>query len=317
MGSDRVVTDGDGTPPGRAPGTGNPAHRPLLVWPSGGDHAKVSPVQGHPWNVDFSWTRPDTTPTCLTPQQIDRFHEQGWLVVDDLLDDTTVTALTAELDEIEAEVDAALRAMPDERLFIAEAGAITFAPHAVTRSATARAVSRHPAIAGLCHDLVGPDVRLYWDQIVYKKPDKPRRFPWHQDNGYTFVEPQQYLTVWLSLTDATVEAGCPSVVPGMHVGGTLRHDYVDPLGFQCFPDHPDAIAAPVGRGGAVVFSSLTPHLTGPNTTDAVRKTYILQYAPDGAVKLDGDPFASGDPARIPQDDPDRQYLVVERGVPIA
>ena len=67
----------------------------------------------------------------------------------------------------------------------------------------------------------------------------------------------------------------------------------------------------------VVFSSLTPHLTGPNTTDAVRKTYILQYAPDGAVKLGGDPFAGGEPARITQDDPDRQYLVVERGVPIA
>ena len=33
----------------------------------------------------------------------------------------------------------------------------------------------------------------------------------------------------------------------------------------------------------MVFSSLTPHLTGPNTTDAVRKAYILQYAPTGAV----------------------------------
>ena len=36
-------------------------------------------------------------------------------------------------------------------------------------------------------------------------------------------------------------------------------------------------------GGIVVFSSLSPHLTGPNTSDAVRKAYILQYAPDGAV----------------------------------
>ncbi|MEZ5167264.1 MAG: hypothetical protein R2695_12550 [Acidimicrobiales bacterium] len=34
----------------------------------------------------------------------------------------------------------------------------------------------------------------------------------------------------------------------------------------------------VRAGGAVVFSSLTPHMTGPNTTSAVRKTYILQYA---------------------------------------
>ncbi|MEZ5244479.1 MAG: phytanoyl-CoA dioxygenase family protein [Acidimicrobiales bacterium] len=274
-------------------------------------------MQSHPWNVDFAWTRAETAPCFLTMPEIDQFHEEGWLVVADLIDDDTLTTVTAELDAIEAEVDAALKTLPDERLSIAESGAIVFAPHAVARSAAARALSAHPAIAGLCHDLIGPDVRLYWDQIVYKKPDKPRRFPWHQDNGYTFVEPQQYLTVWLSLSDATVEAGCPWVVPGLHRGGTLLHDYVDPLGFQCFADHADAIPAPVGRGGAVVFSSLTPHLTGPNTTDAVRKTYILQYAPDGAVKLDGDPAAGAEPVRIPQDDPHRQYVVVEQGVPVA
>ena len=51
----------------------------------------------------------------------------------------------------------------------------------------------------------------------------------------------------------------------------------------------------MGKGGIVVFSSLTPHLTGPNTTDAVRKAYILQYAlPDGATIVTGDP-ADGDP----------------------
>ena len=273
-------------------------------------------MRPHPWNVDFTWTRPDTAPRHLRDDEVEHFHEHGWLVLEELLDDESVDVLTAELDEIEAGVDAALKAMPDERLFIAESGAITFSPHAVVQSPAARAVSTHPAIAGVCRDLVGPAVRLYWDQLVYKKPEKPRPFPWHQDNGYTFVEPQQYLTVWLSLTDATVEAGCPWVVPGLHRHGTLAHDYVDPLGFQCFADHPDAIAAPVGRGGAVVFSSLTPHLTGPNTTGAVRKTYILQYAPDGAEKLDGDPTRTEALTRIPQDDPERQYLVVGDGMPV-
>ena len=61
----------------------------------------------------------------------------------------------------------------------------------------------------LCADLLGPDVNLYWDQAVYKKPEKPRRVPWHQDNGYTYIEPQQYLTIWLALTDATEDNGCP------------------------------------------------------------------------------------------------------------
>ena len=83
-------------------------------------------------------------------------------------------------------------------------------------------------------DLIGPDVNLYWDQAVYKKPEKPRRFPWHQDNGYTFIEPQHYLTCWIALTDATEDNGCPWVAPGLHRSGTLAHRYVEPLGYECF-----------------------------------------------------------------------------------
>lgn len=238
-------------------------------------------------------------------------------MIDRLLDPATVDALTSALDALDAEVDAALRTLPDQRLSIAEAGAITFAPHAVVRAPAAQAVSRHPALLAVCRDLIGPDVRLYWDQAVYKKSDRPRRFPWHQDNGYAFVEPQQYLTFWLALTDADERAGCPWVVPGLHRHGTLAHEHVEPLGLQCFEAHPDAVAAPVERGGAVVFSSLTPHLTGPNTTGHARKTYILQYAPDGAVVLEGDPASATPPSRVRQDDPGRQYAVLRNGEPVA
>ena len=134
----------------------------------------------------------------------------------------------------------------------------------------------------LCHDLIGPDVRLYWDQAVYKKPEYPKPFPWHQDNGYTYIEPQAYLTCWLALNDATLDNGCPWVIPGGHLRGTLAHRPSE-LGYVCREnDGPEALAVPVRAGSIVVFSSLMPHRTGPNVTSGVRKSYILQYAPDGA-----------------------------------
>jgi ectoine hydroxylase-related dioxygenase (phytanoyl-CoA dioxygenase family) len=41
-------------------------------------------------------------------------------------------------------------------------------------------------------------------------------------------------------------------------------------------------------GSIVVFSSLTPHKTGPNQSGSVRKSYIVQFAPEGAVAwIDG------------------------------
>ena len=267
----------------------------------------------HPWNHGFHW-EPHTGPfQLLSDSQVAQFDRDGFVVLPDVLSPVDVALAVAEIDVAEASVEAFLRGVDGERLSIAEAGAITFAPHLVARSPRLRELATSPGLVGVCRDLIGPDVNLYWDQAVYKKPEKPRRFPWHQDNGYTFVRPQEYLTCWVALTDATLGNGCPQVARGRHVHGTLRHHYVEPLGWECFEDPDDVAVAEVGAGGVVVFSSLTPHLTGPNTSDAVRKAYILQYAPAGAVILQGDPDGPDAPVEVPADAPDRQFPVLRDG----
>ena len=270
----------------------------------------------HAWNRDFVWRIPHGPYRVLSDADAERFDEDGFVVLEDVLDADALDEVQAVLDGLEAATESALREQPDERAAISEAGAITFTTHIVAHSPVARSFATHPLFVGLCADLVGPDVNLYWDQAVYKKPEKPRRFPWHQDNGYAFVEPQQYLTCWVPLTDATVENGCPVVAPGVHRMGTLAHRYVHPLGFQCFDSPAESVAAEVRRGGVVVFSSLTPHLTGPNTTGAVRKAYILQYAPTGAVVLRGNPKEGPPASREPADAPERQFPVLVDGEPV-
>lgn len=267
----------------------------------------------HPWNGDFTWTDHAGPYTTISPGQARQFDELGFFVLEHAIDDETLDRVRTEIDGFEAEVEEALRQLAGGRAAIAEAGAITFSTHLVTRSEVLRDFARHPVLAGICRDLVGLDANLYWDQAVYKKPEKPRRFPWHQDNGYAFVEPQQYLTCWVALTDATVDNGCPQVVPGLHRLGTLQHRYVEPLGYECFADPAEVVAAPVEAGGIVVFSSLTPHLTGPNVTGAVRKAYILQYAPAGAKIHRGDPAVGPSAEHETADDPERQFAVVRGG----
>ena len=267
------------------------------------------PVELHPWNRGFTWRGHHEPLRRLTSEQAEQFDRDGYVVLHDVFTDDELAPVIEACDTLEATTDEFLASRDDGRFSIAEHGAITFSLFPVLADEAARQFSMHPVFVDLCHDLIGPDARLYHDQAVYKKPEKPRRFPWHQDNGYTFVEPQQYLTCWVALTDATIDNGCPQVVPGLHRLGTLAHHYTDPLGWEIFEDHPDAVAAPVGKGGIVVFSSLSPHLTGPNTTDAVRKAYILQYAPDGAETLHGDPASDAPPTRATTDDPARQFLV--------
>jgi hypothetical protein len=272
-------------------------------------------VEPHPWNTGFAWSDHTGPFRRLTPEQAAGFDEFGFVVLDHVFTDEELAPVIADIDALEAATDQFLAGCDDGRFSIAERGAITFSLFPAAVSEAARSFAAHAVFGDLCHDLIGPDVRLYHDQAVYKKTEKPRRFPWHQDNGYAFVEPQQYLTCWVALTDATVDNGCPVVVPGVHRRGTLQHRFHEPLGWELFEDHPDAVAAPVGAGGIVVFSSLTPHLTGPNTTDSVRKAYILQYAPSGARVLRGDTARPPD-TKVLADDPVRQFPVVVDGVAV-
>lgn len=266
----------------------------------------ASRLRPHPLNQGYEHT-PHAGPLgFLSAEQVRQFDEQGFVVLDDVLDLDELAVLREELDRWEATAESWLRLLGG-RVFIARAGEISFAPHLVLLSPLARAFAAGRVFRGVCRDLIGADVRLYWDQIVYKKPGTAKPFPWHQDNGYTYIEPQSYLTCWVPLVDAPVESGCPWVVPGAHRSGTYAHARTD-LGFVCFENPPaDAVPAPVKAGGMVLFSSLTPHATGPNTTDYVRKAYILQYAPDGARVLD--PAGNGRPACHPY----RQFPVLENG----
>jgi hypothetical protein len=277
----------------------------------------------HPWNRGFDWAPappgdggPDASgdggPDAsgdggLGAERLRSWNEDGFFVLEGAFDPDERAALLADLDPLDAEVTAFLATRPDGKLYVAEQGNLTFSLHPTLRSERARAFCRHPVFQRLTRSLVGPDVRLYWDQAVYKKPERPGTLPWHQDNGYTYVEPQQYLTCWVALTDATRENGCPWVAPGLHRRGTLAHRWTD-AGWECLAaDPPDARPVEVSAGDIVVFSSLTPHKTGPNTSDAVRKAYIVQFAPDGAVALrDGLPPE-------PQDHPERQFPILTGG----
>jgi ectoine hydroxylase-related dioxygenase (phytanoyl-CoA dioxygenase family) len=252
-------------------------------------------LEPHPWNRDFAWTPRRGPFRRISAEDAARFDADGCFVLEGALDADALAACTAAIDPFERRADEALRARPDGRLFIAEAGAITFTPNLAARDPRLRALVSGPPLADVARDLLGPDVRFYWDQAVYKKPERPRVFPVHQDNGYGFVEPQPYLTFWIALTDATLENGCPRVFRGLHRLGTLRHRLL-PEGFSLPLDWERGEPVPLRAGSALVFTSLLPHATGPNTTGAVRKAYIAQYAPEDAVYLHGDPDA-GEPAR--------------------
>jgi ectoine hydroxylase-related dioxygenase (phytanoyl-CoA dioxygenase family) len=260
-------------------------------------------LERHERNREFAWTPLRPPYRRISAAQAAQYDAEGYILLRGAFSQPEIRAVADAIEPFERKTEEFLRAQPGGKVMIAKADAITFTVHISAKSQALRAFSVHPVFQDLCADLVGPKARLYWDQAVYKKPGNLEEFPWHQDNGYTYTEPQQYLTCWVALSDATQENGCPWVVPGLHKMGTLKH-WMTPLGWRCLTEAPDAVPVPAKAGDVVVFSSLTPHRTGPNLTAGVRQSYILQYAPDGAVA-----FPPGAEAGVPQNDPQRQYVV--------
>jgi phytanoyl-CoA hydroxylase len=266
----------------------------------------VRELQPHRFNNGFTWKPVPRLGGLATAEQCDQFDRDGYVLIEGALDVDEVARVRDDIDEREATKNAWLRERDASIKDISAADAITFTELIVGKSDVLRAFATNDAYARLAADFVGPDVRIYWDQAVYKRPEPTREFPWHQDTGYTFTLPQHYLTCWTPLVDATVDNGCPWVLPGLHLDGTLKHWWTD-VGWRCV-DEPPVEPVPVEAkvGDIICFSSLMPHRTGPNVTDEIRKAYILQYCAEGSTAFDP----------RPQNDDSRQFRVVRDGAPV-
>ena len=144
-------------------------------------------------------------------------------------------------------------------------------------------------MADICRATIGKTAFLFYDQYVVKAAEQGIKFSWHQDSGYLDFDHQPYVTVWAAVDDMTIENGTAYVLPFSKSGIRQRVDHIrdsqtgDKTGY--FGDEP-GIAAVVPAGSLVVFSSLTFHRSGANTTDRMRRAYVTQYSSTPIYKPD-------------------------------
>lgn len=223
----------------------------------------------------------------LSPEQLDQMQRDGFVVLESLF-------TKAEMEQLADGIDQYVKRHEEELAkngggWIDKADQITFTSHLAEQDEKIRAFCLRKEIADLSSQLLGPDVDLYWNQSVFKRPETEQIFPWHQDDAYTPVKPAPYLTLWLAISDATEENGCISVLPGSHKNGLVPHEQTA-YGWACHsPEDPDqGVLVPVPAGSLVVFWSMTMHKSGPNLSKNIRKAYVIQYANAGLRRVDDD-----------------------------
>ena len=80
---------------------------------------------------------------------------------------------------------------------------------------------------------VKPPERLLPETM--RKNDQVSKTFWHQDQGVIRedADSTNLLTVWIPLTEATVENGCLAVIPGSHKNGLALHCFTEELRKTC------------------------------------------------------------------------------------
>ncbi len=215
----------------------------------------------------------------ITEAQRKQYEEEGYLIFDRFFSEQEIKAITSIIDKYDEATERRLRERGQS--FINIPGQINFTALINKMDREVQQFGCQPRMAMLAVDILGPDVQLYWDQSVYKRPEAYRDFPWHQDNGYVPTEPEHYLTCWIALEDSTIENGCIWVLPGSHRQGFVEHKKTD-IGWQCYFGEDPGIPVPLQRGSMVAFHSLLFHRSTPNRSGSIRKAYILQYSQAGA-----------------------------------
>jgi non-haem Fe2+, alpha-ketoglutarate-dependent halogenase len=134
-------------------------------------------------------------------------------------------------------------------------------------------------------DLFGPDLLIYTGTFFIKEAHSPTIAAWHQDSTYYGLEPQEAVTVWIALSEASEAAGCMEALSFRgeprqltHVARVVEHSVnrasqkiVEPL------DDSRPVAMPLAAGSFSMHHGLCPHRSGPNRADHRRIGLGLNY----------------------------------------
>jgi ectoine hydroxylase-related dioxygenase (phytanoyl-CoA dioxygenase family) len=227
------------------------------------------------------------TPTVdLTADQIEFYHREGYLALDEITTQEEVAWMRGVYDRVFAERAGREEgnqfdlAGPDEEDSEASLPQILspsrYAPE--LKEGLYRANALH-----IARQLLGPAAAFQGDHAIFKPARFGAETPWHQDEAYwNPALDYNALSIWIPLQPATLDNGCMQFVPRSHRLDVLPHHTIgnDPRVHGLEVDNANvsgAVACPLPPGGATLHHNRTLHFTGPNRSDVPRRAYILGY----------------------------------------
>ena len=240
--------------------------------------------------------------------QIEQFHQQGFLVVEEVLNAEEVALLQADFDawveESRQHSEVWGETLDGRPRFDLENDHAAHHPslRRVSSPTEISAAFRHAALdskmAAIAGQLIGGSgTRFHHSKINSKLPHTATQVKWHQDFLFTPHSNDDIITALLMVSEVTPENGPLNVVPGSHQGPLWSHwqnarftGSVDP---QVEAAHCQQPQACFGPSGSVCFMhTRLLHASSPNETDLPRRLFISVYAAEDALPYGENPLPS-------------------------
>lgn len=227
----------------------------------------------------------------LTQEQVEFYHENGYLGIEGVLAKGEVEELQRVTDEF---VEKSREISENDDVYDLEPG------HSKDNPQLRRLknpVDQHPAyekalkndrILDIIAQLIGPGIRTNGAKLNMKSADFGSKVEWHQDWAFYPYTNDDLLAVGVAIDDMTTENGCLMVIPGSHKGRIYNHHqngiFVGAVTDQDFDDD-DAVPIQVKAGGISIHHVRTLHGSYPNVSSKSRRLFLLMYCAADAWPL--------------------------------
>ena len=242
----------------------------------------------------------------LNAEQLERYRRDGFVCPVPVMPASEAAGLRRQLEAVEARQGGMLEAVQRSRAFLL----FKWLDDLI----------RDPRVLDPVEQLIGRDI-LCWSTIFWIKDAGSRSFvSWHQDNTYWGLSSRNVVTAWFAISDASVEAGCMSVLPGSHLGEALAHEdtyHEDNMLTRGQAirgiDELRAVAMPLRAGEMSLHNYCLAHGSGPNLSADRRIGVSMHFMPPATKQVVGrwdcaalvrgqDPHGNFEPTPVPAKD---------------
>ena len=149
-------------------------------------------------------------PKILTENQIEQYHNEGFISPIRVLSEADALSIKSQLEEVEAQFPEEINAESRNNLHLS----FEFLD----------ALVHNPIIVDAMEDLIGPDIALWATVMFIKEPSSKHYVSWHQDATYMGMDDVNFPTPWIALSPSNLETGCMTMISGSHKQEIRKHE---------------------------------------------------------------------------------------------